>query len=111
MWFWLLQTSQFLRKRHRFCENWQVAEVLLMQHIQCQLYKEVQGRHYRSNVNSNVEVSQCHVTLLISTLAQQEFPVPMSFAKQKSLQCHSCTRILLRKKISVCVLIIYSSSI
>jgi hypothetical protein len=44
-WFWLLWISQFLRKRHKFCENWQVAEVLLMQHIQCQLYKAVQGRH------------------------------------------------------------------
>jgi hypothetical protein len=25
MWFWLLQTSQFLMKRHKFRENWQVA--------------------------------------------------------------------------------------
>lgn len=49
-------------------------------------------------MNSNVEVSQWHVTLLISTLAQQEFPVPMSFAKQKSLQGHSYTRILLPKQ-------------
>jgi len=40
MWFWLLQISQFLRKRNKFRENWQVAEVLLMQHIQCQLHKE-----------------------------------------------------------------------
>lgn len=49
-------------------------------------------------MKSNVEVSQWHVTLLIPTLAQQEFPVPMLFAKQKSLQGHSCTRILLPKK-------------
>lgn len=64
--------------------------------------QRVQGRH-RSNVNSNVEVRQWHVTLLISTLAQQEFPIPISFAKQKSLQGHSCTRILLPKKKSVFV--------
>jgi len=66
-------------------------------------------------VNSNVEVSQWHVTPLISTLAQQEFPVPMSFAKHKSLQGHICTRILLpKKKQSLCLnylLIIYSSSV
>jgi hypothetical protein len=37
MWFWLLQTSQFLRKRNKFHENWQTAEVLLMQHIQDQM--------------------------------------------------------------------------
>jgi hypothetical protein len=53
-------------------------------------------------MNNNVEVSQWNVTLLISTSAQQEFPIPVSFAKQKSLQG---TLILLPERISLCVLI------